>query len=513
MIQRFYKTIFLLAPLFITLSACKEENNLPPVDPDQTFEISLQIDLEKSRPVNRNLLGNNVQWVDNGDELIDQKTLEFKYDKVAKARKLGISVLRYPGGSLADLYHWQDGLGSLDQRKNNSRFHGKGQDSIRFGTTEFLTLTRTLNAEPMITVNVITGSAEEAADWVKQTNITRLRDAEGELLPKVKYWEIGNEPYLIDDNQKHLAIMPEDFANKANEFIKKMKQVDPSIIVGIPLRSDMIAGSPATPIQGYNHRLLGSIKAEFDYVSLHNAYFPFIPGKAPEISDLYHATLAGSQYVMEDIRATQQQLKTFFPNRKPLIAITEYSPFFTIGKGKSDGYIASLLGALYIADLLTTFANSNDVWMANYWSLAGNWFFGAIRQDGKLRPSYHVLEGFNRVLQGEVLSSHVKTASFTNPKAGFVVKQSDIPFASAVATRQGDTLTILVLNKHYSQSAKLNLNLSPNKTLTKISQQTLSSDKAVSADNVSIKGWSDTQAGLPDSIPARSLMIVRAKIK
>lgn len=512
MILTFCKKSLIVVTVVFIFTACKDENNLPPTNSNQTFIIDLDIDLEKAKPVNRNLLGSNVQWVDNGDELINNKSLDFNQKKVAHARQLGISVLRYPGGSLADLYHWKDGVGPLSERKKNSRFHGKGHDDIRFGTTEFLSLTKTLNAEPLITVNVITGSAEEAADWVKQTNITRLRDAQGKRLPKVKYWEIGNEPYLIDDNQKHLAITPEDFAQKANDFIKKMKQVDPSISVGIPLRSDMIAGSPATPIQGFNHRLLSLINADFDYVSLHNAYFPFIPGNAPSLYDLYHATLAGSQFVMEDIKATKKQISDFFPDKKPLIAITEYSPFFTIGKGKSDGYIASLLGALYVADLLATFANSDEVWMANHWSLAGNWFFGVIRQDGKLRPSYHVLDAFNRVLKGQLIATRVNTSTFVNPQAGFVINQTDIPYASAVTTRQKNTLTILILNKHYSQPAKISLNLSQNKTLTAVSQQTLFADQTLNPDHVSIPGWSQAKAGFPDVIPPRSIMILQAKI-
>lgn len=495
-------------PLLTVLVACKEEH-LQTSGQARSFPATITIDTQQQKPANRLLLGNNVQWVDHGDELLKKNSLQIDDSKMASVNKLGVSVLRYPGGSLADLYQWRDGIGSLSDRKSNSRFHGKGNDIVRFGTAEFLKMSRTLGAEPMITVNLITGSAKDAADWVKAVNITRMRDADGKLLPRVKYWEIGNEPYLIDDNQKHLAITPEEFAQRANQFIQLMKAIDPTIIVGIPLRSDTIAGTPATPIQGFNRRLLSVLKPNFDYVSLHNAYFPFLPGKAPGVEQIYHATLAGSQFVMDDIQATQDQLAQAYPGQTFDVAITEYSSFFTIGKGKSDGYIASLLGALYVADLLTTFANSSSVWMANYWSLSGNWYFGAIRQDGRPRPVFHVLEAFNRLLRGNVLKTSVEAPQFSNPKAGFISQQIDTSYISTLATQHQGVTQVLAINKHLRDSASVVLRLGKQE-LKNVEFQVLSADKVMKADNVDLAGWSDWQVATGTlSIPARSIVVFR----
>jgi len=479
------------------------------------FNVDLIIDDKNKRPVNRKVLGNNVQWVDHGDEILKRGELSFIEDKVTKAKRMGVTVLRYPGGSLADLYHWKDGIGSKKSRKKNSRFHGQGDDTILFGTAEFLTLTTKLNAEPLITVNIASGNAKEAADWVKLTNITRIKDKTGTLLPRVKYWEIGNEPYLIGDEHKELAMMPEEYARRANLFIKSMKAVDPSIVVGIPLRSDTLGGTPATPLQGFNVKVLKNMTQPFEYVSLHNAYFPYIWESVPDINTLYLSAMSASKFVKEDIEHTKKQLKEFFPNRNINIAITEYNAFFTIGKGKSDGYISSKLGALYVADMLALFSNMQDILMANYWSLSGNWFFGTIRQDNKLRPSYYVLEGFNRVLRGDILSIDIKSPTFKNKKAGFISKTDDIPLITAVVTSQDKSIRAFIINKHLQKSANLKFKLNDSVKVDSMKMQKLLTDRFIKSDDVDSKGWTSFEIIKNNTvnIPPHSMVIVEMQKK
>jgi alpha-L-arabinofuranosidase len=82
-------------------------------------------------------------------------------------------MMRYPGGTLADFFDWRAG-----QSYNTSQ---RGQCAVAIGTTpmqtvvygtrEFLEFCMDAGAEPLITVNIWNSSAQDAADWVKATNI------------------------------------------------------------------------------------------------------------------------------------------------------------------------------------------------------------------------------------------------------------------------------------------------------------------------------------------------------
>ena len=277
------------------------------------------------------------------------------------------SILRYPGGSHSDLYHWKDGVG---QRALGTHFFSGSSQPILFGTDEFLTLCEKLHADPLLTVNIATGDAEEAADWVYYVNKGPARTANGHAWPRVQYWEIGNEPYLREDKRKDIAVGPEEFVKRANAIISAMKHVDPDIKVGIPLRSDILGGLPATPYPGFNEAVLKGLKAPFDFVALHNAYGPYAFDRSYSDRDLYLAAVAASKQTASDIELTRAVLRRYLAGRTVPFAITEFAPLFTIGKS-SDGYIGTITGAIYVADLLRLFALSDDIELAAYWSLSG----------------------------------------------------------------------------------------------------------------------------------------------
>lgn len=122
-------------------------------------------------------------------------------DVVEALRELKIPVLRWPGGCFAEQYHWQDGIGPVEDRPLvvNTFWGGVTEDNS-FGTHEFLELCELLNTEPYIAVNIASGTVKEASQWIeyvtsdKDSYITRLRKQNGREMPwHVKFWGIGNE--------------------------------------------------------------------------------------------------------------------------------------------------------------------------------------------------------------------------------------------------------------------------------------------------------------------------------
>src|SRR5690348_10894564 len=88
----------------------------------------------------------------------------------------GVRMMRYPGGSYGDGYHWQTNTVS------GGGFVAPGTDFDAFMGT-----VKAVGAQPMLIANCGSGSPEEAAAWVRYANVTKGYDA--------RYWEIGNEVF------------------------------------------------------------------------------------------------------------------------------------------------------------------------------------------------------------------------------------------------------------------------------------------------------------------------------
>src|SRR6202789_2330343 len=109
----------------------------------------------------------------------------------------------------------------------------QAEESNRFGTDEFIQYCRKLGSEPYITVNMGTGTMQDAADWVEYCNGTmntawaNLRRKNGHPEPyNVKYWGLGNEIYGSWQAGHKTATA---YADLALEFAKMMQWVDPSV--------------------------------------------------------------------------------------------------------------------------------------------------------------------------------------------------------------------------------------------------------------------------------------------
>ena len=131
-------------------------------------------------------------------------------DVVQALKKIGVPVLRWPGGCFADEYHWEDGIGPQEGRKRmvNTHWGGVVEDNS-FGTHEFLELCDQLGCEPYINANVGSGTIREMAEWVEYLNsagdstVVKKRWANGRKDPwGVKFWGVGNESWGCGGNMR-----------------------------------------------------------------------------------------------------------------------------------------------------------------------------------------------------------------------------------------------------------------------------------------------------------------------
>lgn len=157
----------------------------------------------------------------------------FRTDALEALREVGIPMLRYPGGNFVSNYHWLDGVGPKEKRPTVFDYAWHAEESNQFGTVEFIKLCRKIGAEPYICVNMGSGTAEEAMNWVEfcngtgDTKYAALRKSLGYKESfAVKYWGLGNEMYGDWQFGKMSAT---DYAKKALDFAKAMTWFDPTI--------------------------------------------------------------------------------------------------------------------------------------------------------------------------------------------------------------------------------------------------------------------------------------------
>lgn len=156
---------------------------------------------------------NFLFWIEDDEALSDGKIEEAMKD-------LPVRLLRYPGGTVADNFHWETNL--LDNHFMFPYEEGPGESDF----DEFMSFCSRVGAEPLLVVNTqswalkddVEGGAAEAAAWVRYCR---------EKGYAVRYWEIGNETYW------HPVMTAREYGELVNVYAEAMKAEDPDIILSV----------------------------------------------------------------------------------------------------------------------------------------------------------------------------------------------------------------------------------------------------------------------------------------
>ena len=95
-------------------------------------------------------------------------TRGIRNDVVAALKAIKVPNVRWPGGCFADEYHWRNGIGPRDRRPAtlNPNWGGVIEPNT-FGTHEFMDFVQQIGADAYLSINVGSGTAAEAADWLE----------------------------------------------------------------------------------------------------------------------------------------------------------------------------------------------------------------------------------------------------------------------------------------------------------------------------------------------------------
>ena len=191
-------------------------------------------------PLDRNLFGSFLEHLgraiyegiyDPGSKLSDSNG--FRTDVLAEIKKLGVPVIRYPGGNFVSGYNWLDGVGPKQDRPHVLDKAWNSMNSNQFGTNEFMAWCKAVGTEPLMGLNLGTGTPEQAAALVEYCNVDKgtewseLRRKHGFNEPyKVKRWCLGNE---MDGPWQIGHITATEYGMKAQDAARQMRYVDPSL--------------------------------------------------------------------------------------------------------------------------------------------------------------------------------------------------------------------------------------------------------------------------------------------
>ena len=167
---------------------------------------------KEERSIDRGTIGINHRYAFNGYGSFDSTTMKMKDEFTELYKDAGFGSIRYPGGTISNLFRWKDTIGDKEDRVNQIHgfYNNRGQGGIapNFGLTEVADFAYRddVQSEIVYVYGFGRGSAQDAADLVEYLNAPAgsnpgggvawadIRKANGHEEPyNVRYFEIGNE--------------------------------------------------------------------------------------------------------------------------------------------------------------------------------------------------------------------------------------------------------------------------------------------------------------------------------
>ncbi len=434
--------------------------------PDAGMKARIKIDVDrKIGQIDKNLYSNFAEHLgrciyggiyEPGSPLADKQG--FRKDVVEAVKGLNLSLVRYPGGNFVSNYHWLDGVGP--QRTPRMELAWSRLETNQFGTDEFVAFARAAGVEPYFTVNMGTGTIEEAQWWVEYCNIkegpyyAELRKKNGHPEPyNIKYWSLGNE---MDGPWQMGHLNAEDYCKKALEAAKLMRLTSPDIKLVATGSSNYQSG--ADP-DYWNSTILHELRDTIDYIALH-----MYVGN-PDAN--YYNFLATPRMMEDRTRVVKgmidrEMARASRGNRPPIyIAWDEYNVWYRARGGAAEvGTHAleeryNLEDALVISGFLNGFVRHADiVKMANMAQLVNVIAPIFTNEKGMFKQTiYYPLQLFAQNVRGTSLDVFVDGPTYDTPRFSIglgeaTTIQKGVPYLDVAAAYDNDQVTICVLNRH-----------------------------------------------------------------
>ncbi len=399
----------------------------------------LSVQADKPGPViNRDIFGQFAEhlgqgiyggvWVGKDSKIPNVRGI--RSDVVGALKAIKVPVVRWPGGCFADEYHWRSGIGPASKRITTVNTNwANAVEPNTFGTHEFMDFADQIGSEAYLSVNVGSGTVQEAADWleymtgVAPSTAAKERAANGHKVPyKVKYLGLGNEmwgcggPYTAEEyvtkmktfahfvhNQNPDQAPPSvDFSAIAKDLMAG-KPMD-----GLPRNPQgmkRIAAGPNSSDASYTEVIMKAWKArspiywDIDGISLHQYTWGSQPFAEPatDFGEKNYATvLMQTQNIDQTITKHSEMMDKYDPKKAVALVVDEWGVWLKSMPGTEPMHLRqqnSLRDGIAAAMNINIFARHADrVRMTNIAQMV-NVLQAMILTEGSkmvLTPTYHV---------------------------------------------------------------------------------------------------------------------------
>ena len=182
----------------------------PAPEPGDTSSIVLTVDPGTvERVVDESIFGINHRYAFNGYGTFDSYLMEMKDDFQKLYEEAGFGSIRYPGGTISNLFNWKTTLDSVGRKDQIHGFYnnsGQGGIEPNFGIKEIADFADEVDSEIVYVYSLGRGSVQDAEDLIEFLNAevgtnpnggidwAQVRSENGHPEPyNVRYFEIGNE--------------------------------------------------------------------------------------------------------------------------------------------------------------------------------------------------------------------------------------------------------------------------------------------------------------------------------
>jgi alpha-N-arabinofuranosidase len=378
--------------------------------PASSAPIALTIESDKpGAKIDRHIFGQFAEhlgrgvyegvWV--GPDSSIPNTRGIRNDVVTALKALRVPNVRWPGGCFADEYHWRKGVGPRAERPAtlNPNWGGVIEPNT-FGTHEFIDFVQQIGAEAYLSVNVGSGTPQEAADWLEYlttsqpTTLAKERAANGRPEPYgVSFLGIGNESWACGG-----SMTPDYYVSQLKiyaRFVRNFNAEHPMLKIAVGPDGDDTSYTEAV-MKAWKER---NWSWSIDGLSLHFYTVGKWPPsyKATGFGEAEYASLLKETLRMQDLISTNSAIMDKYdPDKKVALAVDEWGAWLAPTPGSKEGFLEqqnSQRDALIAALGINTFArHAERVRIANIAQMVNVLQAMILTQQEKmiLTPTYHV---------------------------------------------------------------------------------------------------------------------------
>jgi len=480
----------------------------------QKIELSVDVSKPGAR-IDRNIFGQFAEhlghgiyegvWV--GPDSKIPNTRGIRNDVVNALRAIKVPNIRWPGGCFADEYHWRKGVGSTRAVTLNSNWGGVTEPNS-FGTHEFMDFLDQIGSDVYLSVNVGSGTPQEAAEWLEYlttpqaTTLQKERAANGHPAPfKIPYLGIGNESWDCGGN-----MTPDYYVSQLKIYSRFVRNFNPAqqgnnqmlkIAVGPGGDEPRFAEWTEAVMKAWQNR---QWSWDMNGLSMHNYTVVRWPPafKSTGFGESEYAQILKSTLEMDGlINKWSAIMDKYDPQKKIALVVDEWGAWYAPLPGSNPGFLVqqnSQRDAILAALNLNIFARHADrVRMANIAQMI-NVLQSMIMTDKEkmvLTPTYYVYKMYLPFQDATFVPVTFNAGSYTQG-------QITLPRVDAIAAKDtAGKLWLEMTNVDPNQPAEIEV------TLTGITPKSAAGETLTAPRVDSVNTFDAPNAIMPKSIAAK----------